>query len=751
MKLSKRLTGLFGAACCMCAAWSSGAADVAASDDAGRVERFAAGELRRYLDEAAESGWLAHWRFRLATAEEVERQPDRYPVRLTGLLGELKPEGYLWLADDGNFYIVGQNPRGVLNGVYAFLDQKLGLKWPEPGVEARPERPAAPDLAGIAETSNPAFPYRGIAIHGRCEAEFFAELVDWLAKNRLTGIQLFNNHYNNLRAGALDMLLDRDMFLNIGGHSREYFYPGERYFDEAPETFMLKDGKRDPEQLCYSNFDSIPAYARAIVDYAAANPEVKMIGVWPSDGWGYCACEACQVRSKTDTLLDYYNHLAASVAEQRPDLRLEFLSYISYTTPPETVETYPTLVPTYCEYTTRSQFHPITEDYMENARHRQELEGWLASAEAVTIFSYYGDDCIKRYLYNPVIDVIAADFRHYEEIGLAGHFLLLTNPQSWWSNAPHLYAYSRAIWDPQHVEVEAMTRDYYQACYGPAAGAMRKHAEACRALFDHRFSPEVTGEDVILYLNFPGCENSDESAVMAQLADKMAAIRAALAEAAVLQPEARVRQRIEKLQADADYVELVFKMVYKLEKYRKTGDPADAEAVLRFAHAQHANDVVFSDDRIGYVTANSQANYCMAEALQLPPYGITAQWAMSYPIPAEAGMPFGFNGPAKITALPEVLQEAIMIYAYSGNHNSALKITLDGLTPERYTVWAAVPAGAEKALQAAGFEATAFRLPISRDGVAAELPLWKKAAAPSHVEVDPGMPDACWGVFLTRP
>ena len=85
---------------------------------------------------------------------------------------------------------------------------------------------------------------------------------------------------------------------------------------------------------------------------------------------------------------------------------MEFLSYIHYTTPPEKVTPLPYVVPTYCEYWSRSQFHPITDDRASNANCRRQLETWAKLAHQATVYSYYADDTMKRFLYNPVPDVV---------------------------------------------------------------------------------------------------------------------------------------------------------------------------------------------------------------------------------------------------------------------------------------------------------------------------------------------------------
>ena len=127
-----------------------------------------------------------------------------------------------------------------------------------------------------------------------------------------------------------------------------------------------------------------------------------------------------------------------------PQVKVEFLSYIHYTTPPEKVKPLPYVVPTYCEYWSRNQFHPITD---ERAVERKvppiSSSSGSKSSHQATVYSYYADETMKRFLYNPVPDVVLADLQYYRGIGVAGSSVLMMYPQSWWVDGPHMYAYAK--------------------------------------------------------------------------------------------------------------------------------------------------------------------------------------------------------------------------------------------------------------------------------------------------------------------
>jgi hypothetical protein len=575
------------------------------------VERFAAEELRRCLSAALDwdvraalappgTGVVLH----VGTVESPSRLAPAVAARVAARAEELVEDGVYLHAADRNVVLAGKGARGALNAVYTFLEQRVGYHWPEPSQEFVP-RGAPVQLDGLDLMSNPAFPYRGIAIHGACGAEWFSAILDWLSKNRMNAFQLFPGHYEQLRPAVLAEVRKRGLYPNIGGHSREFFFPAARYFAPHREWFALVKGERVADtQICYSELASVPDYAANVVAYLRTRPEIEMVSLWPSDGYGFCECERCQAGFQTDTILNYVNAVTREVVAACPGVETEFLSYIDYTVPPRAVKPLPEVVPTYCEYWSRSQFHPITDDRSGNAQCREQLKAWIAASRQATLFSYYGDDCIKRFVYNPLMDMVATDMRYYRSIGLSGNFVLLTNPESWWSHAPHLYAYTRFAWDPD-TPLAAVEDDYYDALYGAAAPAMRDHAAASRALFGLTTVQGGTGEDVVWGQSFPDYDPAKDAATRQQGAAAVAGLRACLQRATATEPGPYVRQRIAKLEADADYLAWVWEFACEARMAALTGTPDAKESLLQLAAKGLDLEVIAEDDRRGYRSARN--------------------------------------------------------------------------------------------------------------------------------------------------
>ena len=127
--------------------------------------------------------------------------------------------------------------------------------------------------------------------------------------------------------------------------------------------------------------------------------------------------------------------------------KVEFLSYIDYTVPPENVKPLPYVVPTYCEYWSRNQFHPITDDRASNANCRRQLGRVGKVSNQATVYSYYADEMIKRFMYKPVLDVVLFGLSILPADWRRSAIRIDDESQKLVVDSPHMYAYARAAWD----------------------------------------------------------------------------------------------------------------------------------------------------------------------------------------------------------------------------------------------------------------------------------------------------------------
>jgi hypothetical protein len=568
-----------------------------------QVEQFAATELQRCLH--ASLGWNVNVSngnvtrengsiFFIGSLDSGITKARGCPAIDQVKVSALRDDGVYLKGDGKNVVLLGIGRRGSLNAVYTYLEKYVGCRWPEPGREFIPKLSVL--KLDVDHAHDPAFVYRGVALHGPCTPAFYHQIIDWLGKNRLNTLQFSCEVYDQQRPELLNDVLDRGLLPKIGAHSRQYFYSSEEYFQLHPEQFALVKGKRiGSTQICYSNHDSVPEYAKNVVQYLKARPEIAIVGLWPSDGFGFCECDQCTSGSTTDILLDYVNSVSQAVHDHNPEVKVEFLSYIHYTVPPQNVKPLQYVVPTYCEYQSRNQFHPITDERSSNFKCREQLEQWVRVSNQATVYSYYADDVIKKFLYNPVPDVVLADLQYYRRIGVAGNSVLMMNPQNWWANAPHMYAYARASWDLTDT-LPRINDDYFTSVYGPAATAMQAHQHAARALFDTTFGHGQTGEDILFKFQIDNFNPANEASSRQQFADSVREMRDHLAEAVSATNDPTVMARIEILDQDAQLMELIYGVINEAACFEIDKDASRQTRVRTLMERVGANEVAGKED-----------------------------------------------------------------------------------------------------------------------------------------------------------
>ena len=584
---------------------SATAANIVVAPNASRIDKFAAAELKRYLASARgtkgsiseSNGALSDGPvFYVGSLESGILDSTGFPRIADEKIKSLEDDGVCLKGDGKNVALVGQGPRGGLNAVYEFLEKQVGIRWPEPGREHIPN-PDSLELR-VDHVHNPAFCHRGISLVRSLsnDESVLLPIIDWVAKNRLNTIQFSCETYDLVRPIILDSILDRGSMMKIGGHSRKYFYPGDKYFQQHPDHFALVNGKRTGEtQLCYSDHASVAEYVNNIIGYLKARPEIGMIALWPSDGYGFCECERCKLGATTDILLDYINDASDRIHAQLPQIKVEFLSYIHYTMPPEKVKPRPYVVPTYCEYWSRNQFHPITDDRASNEKCRRQLEQWVKSSHQATVYSYYADETMKRFLYNPVPDVVIADLQYYRGVGVAGNSVLMMYPQSWWVDGPHMYAYAKASWDSAATQHQ-ISGDYFQSLYGPASSAMQAHQHAARALFDTEFGHGQTGEEMLFDFRIKKFNPARETSSKMKFNDGVMRIRECLTAAQSISTDPWALRRIEILEQDAQLMGHIYSILNEAAGYKSDQDDDRKDQMRAIIERVGGNEVATKHD-----------------------------------------------------------------------------------------------------------------------------------------------------------
>lgn len=462
---------------------------IALATDAGEVERFAAGELRKYVEKISGA--------RIADAEgndtkaplirlEISAQPA------TKLVGSTSQEplydAYRLVVTSASITITASNPRAALYGVYDLLE-RLGCRWFYPTQDPKdPESvPASKTLALEAGTWSQSSPMKYRIANGsswffKMDMVAAAKQLDWAAKCRYntmgwqgeTDRPLAAQYEGLKKAGLLDELRKRGMFLHGPAHCFNLLLPDSEYMATHPEWFGMRDGKRVPQnffgaQFCWSNAAARKQFVENVDTFAKAAPELKILCIVPFDGGKACECPECKKVGASNTLMQLMREVIDRLSETAPQLEVETVGgYGPMDDPPSGVEIHPRQRVTWAHW---GRYYDVGYGDPKYGK-RDNLEKWRkAAGGGLTLCQYYTDNFAEPWVMPPFALALAADRQYFLEKHVDSVYLLMWPPGYWWNHGLNGYISGRCFYDVT-LDPFAVIQDYAVHYYGPAAGPL---------------------------------------------------------------------------------------------------------------------------------------------------------------------------------------------------------------------------------------------------------------------------------------
>ncbi len=361
--------------------------------------------------------------------------------------------------------IRGGNGRGVLYGVYKFLEQYAGVRYFMPDLEKIPEG----DIIlqdGNMLTYEPYFEYRNTS--WRCAS--VAEAAVWNVKNGL-------NSNGGITA-------------EMGG--RWNYGP---FFVHTLGTLTKTGGTASPNP-CLSldspegqaNYEKVLKNLRAGLE---ADPTINIVSVSQNDKNEYCHCDDClasyakythdannyEEGGTAGNLLEFVNRIAEELEEDYPNLIIDTLAYNYTQTPPKDIVPRENVCIRLCSI--RVCFmHPMTEcpdapgpnNYPWSRTHEflPDLLAWEKICDSIYVWDYTTN---FAYYISPFSNfgAIRENMRFYHENSVRGMFEQ-GNGQSISGEFGELRAYllAKLMWNPYMSEEEYYTHmdEFLEAYYG---------------------------------------------------------------------------------------------------------------------------------------------------------------------------------------------------------------------------------------------------------------------------------------------
>jgi hypothetical protein len=389
----------------------------------------------------------------------------------TGILTEkeidaVKYEGYVIKVSGNRVAIAGYRSLGTLYGAYRFLE-KIGIKlypWHN-----------GPDASVCVFTP----PENGIIKPFSFSIKPFFDYVD-LASHLDHGKFGCERDTGDPRKAANPELFNKKGDWMDWFHSASYLVPKGLYYDEHPEYFAFKRGKRIPKNikhtrtaLCLSNKDVHKISRERAVEWVGMQKENRFFGIHDGDT-DMCKCAEC-IRIDyyphyfSSRLLNWVNYVAKGIYEKYPDKLVLCGAYAETVKPPyKKIKLAPNVRILYAAWfwnsrTTSAQTfaHPYNITSME------EIMEWL--------MDYPGQIGLYEYPGNTEMFLKAQSKRlkFYAKNGIKDIYF---NGRP--SMFPELYHYVTAkLTEDPYLDSEKLKEEFCNAFYGPAAEPMLKYLE----------------------------------------------------------------------------------------------------------------------------------------------------------------------------------------------------------------------------------------------------------------------------------
>ncbi len=369
-------------------------------------ERYAGAELEKYLGKAG-----------IPSGEDltIRVQEDK----------TLQRDGYrICVCENEGISICGGNGRGVIYGVYAFLEKFAGMRFFMPGLEVLGDGDIVID-EGFAFT--PAFEFR------QSDWQCGNSNVDWCVKNGIN---------------------QREIPKHMGGHIK---HGG---FVHTMESLV---GVPQDKQPCLSD-PAVLEKAKASVRRILENdPDVTIVSVSQNDNYNYCKCEKCtavdaEEGSHAGTLLRFVNAVAADIAEDYPHVVVDTLAYQYTRNVPSITKPLPNVCIRLCSIECCFS-HPLNDRTCpENDKFFNDILDWNKICDRIYIWDYVTD--FSYYIPTfPNFGVLRENIRFFAEHGVKGMYPEgnYNSPASGEFGELRCYLLAKLMMDPY-----MSTTDYYR-------------------------------------------------------------------------------------------------------------------------------------------------------------------------------------------------------------------------------------------------------------------------------------------------
>ncbi|MCQ6559423.1 DUF4838 domain-containing protein [Paenibacillus mendelii] len=416
-------------------------------------------------------------------------------------------DGFAIRQEGNRIYIIGSEPKGVLNGVYDFMEKNAEVYWTrsvESGTLYKPQSTITAAKVDYREKSP--FAVRGWHLTGYgANGDYHSDLETekMMARNKLnakfaeTGNLQQWQRYESTGLKAFNL-----------GHNLEFWLPNELYFADHPDYYNVDtNGNYVPvSQQTQLNFyhPDLPGVFAGRINQFLNNQSIEYVGIGINDTHNFNQGELSKQpfvtkdgivvqpddpAYKSTIFFNFLNQVAAEVKTAHSNVKIVTFAYF-FTDVPPLVEVEDNIVVVMAPATEdeRSPFNS-SDEQNPNYEYKLKLEKWAEKTKNVVMYNYYGC-CYSHSYERPIAEKVQADVRYYRDLGIMGMMpegivdngiqagtgmqMFEAVAPNWGVNALQFWLIHKLFWNPD-ADLDALKASFLQKAYGSAAPAMKQY------------------------------------------------------------------------------------------------------------------------------------------------------------------------------------------------------------------------------------------------------------------------------------
>ncbi|HUT32306.1 MAG TPA: DUF4838 domain-containing protein [Planctomycetota bacterium] len=240
-------------------------------------------------------------------------------------------------------------------------------------------------------------------------------------------------------------------------------------FDKHPEYYALVGGQRRAgpnPKLCISNPELRQLVARHALAQFERDPALDSISMDPSDGGGWCECEACaKAGSVSGRVVMLANEVAEAVNAKFQERFVGIYAY-NYHSPPPSLRVHPRVIVS------------VATAFLKGGLALDEiLSGWSRQGATLGIREYYSVNTWDRdqpgHARGGSLDYLRRTIPDFHAKG--ARFMSAESSDNWGPNGLGYYLAARMLWDVRQAQqTDALVEDFLERAFGAAKEPMRE-------------------------------------------------------------------------------------------------------------------------------------------------------------------------------------------------------------------------------------------------------------------------------------